>query len=419
MRAFHESRRKTSLILDRNLSAVSCFVWDIMTYSPYESGLGFFCRVDWDDIWAELDFSALHRVIFGLDPRGLEIVLKAYPQEIDKPDRFGYNALYYACRFGREDHTRVLLSHGAYAVGGGGKFTPLIAAIKKESLPCVKVLLESHGKLDRLLDTDLELVDYLWPYLGCYCGDAERMIQIYELLIEHGLDLDIQDPWGETILMQCCSLYGTYASRSAFHAKRLRLFLGTGADTELKDLEGRTALCRAIIYSNACAFDELVRAGAYLDPRIDSGSTVLHLGVRYARDISIVQSLTEADTRAIKMEARESLGCSAFEVLKQRVEIFRIMQKETAPVRSRPLEYLTEYRDKEYRQLFIAETQEEEARILAAFEILFCKLQDERNVPIQARYPSFQSLIDSPDVEESERDSEQDEMATMPGAWLE
>lgn len=407
MRAFHELRRKTSLILDRNLSAVSCFVWDIITYSPYESCLRFLCRVDWDDVFKELDFSALHRVIFGLDPRSLEIVLKAYPQEIDKPDRFGYNALYYACRFGREDHTRILLSHGAYAVGGGGRFTPLIAAIETESLPCVKMLLESHGKLDRLLDTDLELVDYLLPYLGC-CGDVERMIQIDQLLIEHGLDLDIQDPWGSTILMRCCSPYGTYASHSALHAKYLRLFLGTGADTEIKDIEGRTALCRAITSSNARAFDELVLAEARIDPRMYDGSTVLHLAVQYASDISIVQALIEADTKGIELEAQHSNGYSAFDLMKQRV------RRPWAFDRTNLYFWPFEYRD-----CTNADTPEEEVEILAAFEVLFRKLQDERNVPVQARYPSFQSLIDSPDVEESERDSEQDEMATMPGAWLE
>ncbi len=66
---------------------------------------------------------------------------------------------------------------------------------------------------------------------------------------------------------------------------------------------------------------------------------------------------------------------------------------------------------------YIANTPEEEAEIIAAFDVLFRKLQDERDVPVQARYPTSTSLLNIADDEESESDGVLREVDFMPGAW--
>lgn len=66
---------------------------------------------------------------------------------------------------------------------------------------------------------------------------------------------------------------------------------------------------------------------------------------------------------------------------------------------------------------YIANTPEEEAEIIAAFDVLFRKLQDERDVPFRAKYPTSTILLTQADDEESESDGVLREMDSMPGAW--
>lgn len=410
------------LIFYRILSTVASYLIACAVQWKYD---GFDFRLahrryfDWDDVCEELNFSVLHRVIYGLHHEGLEEALKAYPKEINKRDRFGYSTLWHACSMGREDYARVLLSHGADPSGNDYNHMALVAAIGRESSPCVRALLEYHTTILLPLFRDPKMVDCIHLYLKCHGGNANSKIEIDKLLTDHGLSFDFQDQDGCTALMRCCGPFWSYSLLSPFRLKRMTLFLDSGVNTELKDLEGKTALYYAIMSSNTCAFNVLVLAGARLDPRMTDGSTVLHLAVRYANEISIVQALVEADTAGIEVEARDGHGYSAFDLMKQRARRHLTIRKSFLYPPFCTTTTIRDHRDWRHRYFASADTPEEEVEIVAVFGALFRKLQDERNVPADARYPALESPLESLEPEGGESDTVQDEMAAMPGAWLE
>lgn len=393
-------------------------------YREYEPCLNYLRNVDWDDVCEEFDFTELHKVVFGLSLKSLDAESLSHAQNLDKGDRLGRTALYFACSFGREDYTGILLSHGADPNAGAGLFLPLGAAISSENRHCVTLLLEHEAKIPVQLFKDSGLFDDLGRYVeGSYkFENADQMTKIDKLLFEHGFDFDFQNRAGYTLLMRCSDDVPPRPHDRAlrsFRRDRLELLLGMAVNIELEDKTGKTALSHAVMNANAYVFKRLIHAGARLNTQTIGGLTILHLAILYADNVGIVQALIDTSTSVIELEAQDTYGASAFDLMKLRVRGNGYLQ--LRPDHYEKRFWITSqdpYFIPEGRCFFVA-LDPEEAEILAAFDVLFRKLQDERGVRAQARYPTSRSLVELVGNEEREKSGALREMDSIPGAWLE
>lgn len=394
-----------------------------MPYRDFKTYLTYPRKVDWDDVCEELGFSELHKVILGLRPGSLDAESSNHAQDLDEPDLLGRTALYHACSFGLEDYTGVLLSHGADPNVGAGPWLPLLAAIGSENRHCVKLLLEHDAKIPVQFFKDSGQFDDLGKYIEGFCefAEADQMVNIDKLLFEHGFDFNFQNRDGFTVLMRCCEVVPP-ESRCCryrnFRKERLELLLDNGVNVELEDHHGKTALAHAVMNANACVFRKFIHAGARLDTQAIGGLTILHLAVLYADNVGIVQALIDTSTSVIELEAQDTYGYSAFHLMRLRVGQNGYME-------ARPRAHYTciwslpprdPHDPSEDRFIHIARTPEGETEIIAAFDVLFRKLQDERGVPAEARYPTSRSLTGQVGNEECESDGAFGEMKSIPGA---
>lgn len=393
-----------------------------MHYRVYETCLAYLRNVDWGDVCEDLNLSELHKIVLGLSLKSLDAESSSHPGNLDEQDRLSRTALWYACSFGREDYIAILLSHGANPNVGVNQL-PLRAAIGLENLNCMRLLLEHEAILpvqafmDATMYSDLGLYTHgFYQYV-----EPKQMVDIDKLLLEHGFDFDCQDIFGSTMLMHCCKIgppRSGYLSYRSFRKERLEFLLEVGVDLELEDDQGDTALAYAIMHANVYAVKRLFHAGACLNLGTRHGHTILHLAVLCGDNLGIVQALIDSNTSVIFLEAQDKRGLSAFDLLKRRVRQTGCMwpkSKDDSQYLSYPP--VSTLGRLECLNFYTANTPEEEAEIIAAFDVLFRKLQDERHVPVQARYPTSTRLLSLADDEESESDGVLREVDFMPGAW--
>ncbi len=292
-------------------------------YRAYETCLAYLRNVDWGDVCEELNLSELHKIVLGLSLKTLDAESSSHPGNLDKQDRMGCTALWYASSFGREDYVAILLSHGANPNVDINQF-PLRAAIGLENLNSIRLLLEHEAILPVQAFMDASMDNELWRYThGCYqFVEPKQMVDIDKLLFVHGFDYNCQNMFESTMLMHCCRIgplrLGYYSYRS-FRKERLEFLLGVGVDLELEDDRGQTAVAHAIMHANVYAFNILIGAGARLGFQTREGLTVLHLTILWGDNLGIVQALIDSSTCAIPLEARDKRGLSAFDLLKRRV----------------------------------------------------------------------------------------------------
>ncbi|KAK3172308.1 hypothetical protein OEA41_005629 [Lepraria neglecta] len=189
---------------------------------------------------------------------------------------------------------------------------------------CIRLLIDSGVGPYRLTGSDFsytgeDLVvikasktyqNYIRGYLGTP-GVAETMA-INELLILYGFNFGFPGPSGIMALM-CCFRDFYYQD---YQATRMRLLLERGADTEVaEDSTGYTALHNAVESRTVWAFKLLVQYGAKLDARTNQGETILHIAASNAEDLSISQSLSQADVSGLDLDARNVDGNTAHDLL--------------------------------------------------------------------------------------------------------
>ena len=322
-----------------------------------------------EDAWEKHGLSEIHKIVWGISYDSLDTKVRACPEAFDGQDSFGHTPLHYAILFGKPDHVRVLLSHGA-DIGRLPDYLFWIAVVFGDCAS-VQLLLDrglrpnywTRCSLNYNTTGPLSIRTYpsirIYPfYINPYEDYKPTMDK---LLINYGYDFNTRDSNGITALMVCCR-----GNIPRYGIKRMKTLLEHGIDPEVTDLHGQTAIHQSLSDDNVPAFEMLIKYGARLDARTSKGETVLHMAVERTREVAMVHALSKAGIMQLDLDARRHDGKIAFDVLRRRA----------AETKSKHF-WTTE------EKYAIAIT------IIRAFESLFQQIQEHQGVPLEDRYPAL------------------------------
>ncbi|KAF6220800.1 hypothetical protein HO133_002480 [Letharia lupina] len=334
---------------------------------PYRLLTEILPAVEWECNVESQKFTMLHQIVCGLSNLSLNAELRR-SAAINELDRHGRSALWYAVNHRKLDYVRRLLERGADPNTGD---PPIWAAVEGYSdYAIVELLLDSGATLSPSGDTGW----LPWPYSG-WRSDT---LAVDELLVRHGIDLDHRAEFdgvqGVTILMR---LTCDYLLSDA--APRLRQLIKFGADIEIADKRGNTAIMYAACAAFPETFDILARAGARLDVKTVTGSTILHLAVTHTSDDRrnfhrLCEVMRHADITKLDLEAQDKDGNTAFDLLRMKNGPNWEAYCQSKGLNVRLMEY---YEDE----------LEFELETISALEELLRHIQEVQGVPEADRYP--------------------------------
>ena len=349
-----------------------------------------FPMIEWEWYVDGQLFTKLHQIVCGLSGLSLDVGLQD-STSIDELDRDGRSALWYAVIHRRLDYVRRLLEQGADPNIGD---PPLWAATARYAeYAIVEMLLNSGASLNPP-GRDESL---LWP--DAFTDDDKVFLAVDELLFRHGIDLNHRAEGrgveGETILMRLAA--NSYSSEPF----RLIHLIQFGADIEITDNEGMTAIMYAVRTATFKAFDILAQAGARLDLKTVTGSTILHLAIAYTADVfsrynvyRLCKVMRDADLTKIDVDAKDEDGKRAYDLLRIRNGPNWDGYCESKGIETRWWPWGPK------------EQMNDELEAISALEDLLHHIQESQGVPEADRYPPLGQFLS--------RDGEEE---VVPGAW--
>ena len=390
-------------------------IWQNLVLAGYCSTLWFdghiesltedFPLVDWD-YYAEVygkyqSFTTLHHIVCGVSRLSLVTELQG-SNDINKLDKDGRSALWYAAIHRRLDDVRILLEHGADPNIGDPPIK--VAAGKLADYEITKALLDSGATLGPSSDDgwrpwpDFDIIfDFEGLFPGHHTGDegAYDRLRVDQLLIRRGIDINCRGSLGSlkgvTMLMHLVR-----NSESDLHSARLKQLVQLKADLEITDEEDMTAIMIAIQRKNTWAVEILARAGARVDLKNVTGSTVLHLTVAttvscyHLELINLCKAMQNMDLTKVDVDAKNEDGHTAYDLLN---------------IRYGP-NWFAYCESKKISTLFYGFGVEHEPTNVRALESLLHHVQEIQGVPEADRYP--------PLGEYGSRDPDEQ---VIPGAW--
>lgn len=334
--------------------------------------------VDWDESCENASYTVLHRIACRIDGHDLESRLKVYPEDIDKLDRLGRSPLWYCVKNGDTHQVRLLLERGANPNVGAEE--PLGEAVSNGDVEMMKLLLDP-GSIRYPISIISAQVAGAWT-------DISENPEIDNLLLKHGLDVNLRLYKGRTPLMECCR-------REV--SSRVDRLIAHGADVDVVDEGGLSAVHHAIIYSQSNMLRLLVTHNLRLDNRTTQGDTIMHLALLFAQDSKLIKELHKLDFSNITfdgiLDAKNEDGHTAHDLLKQRNGL--------------EWEGWYCYTASGYAKMkWRASSVEKERQIIYSFEALLNQIQDAQGVPRAKQYPPLVEYMSSTTDEEA-----------VPGAW--
>lgn len=350
--------------------------------------------VEFDEESEYQDFTTLHKIVCGLDFRDLDSEAELHPHYINKVDIYGRSALWYSVIYEAPHFVHCLLKRGADLNLGGNS---VIAEAIRRGSPRILELLITSGTSSQ--DFDIENIRIAWWWSsrwgswGLAAQEHQRRCSSIELLmIKHLVDVNWQSRDGTTMLMNMCHW-------TSPDAGRIEQLIRYGADPEISDEEGWTALLHTLFKPDAEAFRTLVRAGARLEVRTHSGFTILHIAVlpRFylSEIITIVKAMRDVDLCGLDLDARDEDEYTAFDLLKKRNGITWESYCEGKRRAFGPLRIILPVR-RNYH----------EVDIIQSLESLFHHIQNSQGIPLEQQYPPLAEYL----CEKTDED-------VVPGAW--
>ena len=370
--------------------------------------------VDWNDLFDRNGFSKLHKIVYGIGCQSLDAEIEAWPEDLDRPDSVGLTALWYACWLGNSNHIRILIQHGADV--NSASIPPICAAVRRGSYDSVKQLLDAGAFVtDQSKGTLYETLMYLPSRLGE--EHVKEMLAIDKALFGRLFSVNHRP----SISGQAPPLIALARQRLPTSHARVSQLLEFGADTELADEGGRTALCHAIYAGNTKGCRILGRAGANVNVKTKTGHTILHLAIRNATDANIVQTVSELDLSGLELGAKDNSACTAFELFKIRAVGRHRNHDDSFPEISQldsphPSSRLDESKDAARKYVKDIET---ESQILSSFQTLLQQVQETQGIPLEDRYPLLDLTTKSLTIDLDEDGSPETIVPSVPGAWPE
>lgn len=186
-------------------------------------------------------------------------LLIAHKAEVDAADKDQVTSLMIACERGNIELVEALLKAGAQ-IDRKSKYgdTALTKAIAAKNVPIVKALVGSSGKFDRkdavfsaVIAGNLEILQVLWtkdvPVNGRgFAGGtllmlaADGDLSVLKFLIGRGADVNLKDDEGKTALMKAVESF------QAANLSNVKYLIDHGADVNAVNNKGETALIIAV-----------------------------------------------------------------------------------------------------------------------------------------------------------------------------
>ena len=206
-------------------------------------------------------------------------------------------------------------------------------------------------------------------------------------------------------------------------ALRVKQLLDHGADLELTDIYGKTALHHCIDTDpyrviDLKTFYVLLENGARLDYRTWDGTTILHALIRNILYLEPISAVLRLDTSGLLLDAKDINGYTAFDLLILRARLFRQDLRDcSVSLEVNPYyEYYKGYNTVEILGQWMSRAKQSamERKVLTALEALLHKVQELQGIPPAQQYPSVESVLDQED-----KDAEVSRLEGLPGSWPE
>ncbi len=345
--------------------------------------------IDWEYHTKMRSFTTLHRVVCGISEVAIDVELQD-STVINDLDNKGRSALWYAVRKRMLTHVRKLLERGADPNIGD---PPLwIATMRPANYEITKLLLD-HGAC---------LVIPAYKYYGWLPGirddRSEDSFAIDRLLICSGVNINhtsrLVDVEGVTILMR---LSLSPWLRISTTLQRLQQLISFGADLEIADQEGKTAIMCAVTSTFPEAFRCLAGAGARLDQKTVKGSTILHLAIfrtsgayKHNRVKELCKAMHDTDLTSVDLDAKDENGNTAYDLLR---------------IRNGP-DWRGYCQNKDRRPWYDYKDWLDDPQAIKVLEKLLHHVQESQGIPEADRYPPL-----------GEYGSRDPEDPVVPGEW--
>ena len=343
-----------------------------------------------DDFSESNGFTLLHEIVCHFNGRDLDSALQTHSEDINKLNKKRRSPLETAVMLENIAAIRTLLKRGADPNINDGN--PIRLALKNPRKVVIDLLLRSGATVlspaaDRAAKMWIDCEEY-WH--EC---DAERMV-VDKLLIEYGLDVNCQ-VLGRTKLMALCQ----ERKRYGYEIGRVAQLIGLGADLELRDHEGYTALHWAVCAGDPKTIETLFHSGAPIDVKTNDGNTIAHLAVICGRRISFAEAMDEMDLGKLDLNLKNEDGHTVFDLLRKR----NGLGWET---------YYSEWRERKAngsdKWWYPPRSRAEKGdyTLTLVLEFLFHRIQDRQGIPKDQRYPPLGEYLSD--------DKDED---PVPGAW--
>lgn len=267
---------------------------------------------------------------------GDEGLLQAYMDmnmNIHQQDKIGYTALHAACAFGHRAIVKMLIAAGApvdvEAMDGSTPLfcalaaptiymevvnslleakanvnigtiegeTPLHLAVKSKSLELVNKLIEKGAKVD--VDHAVTLSTPL------HIGAVFASLEVIKALVEKGAQVNKQNVYGRTPLI--------LAVENQRGGEIVKFIMSAGADVKYADMDGMTAMHRAILKGNSEAAKILLEDPDSANVQDIHGRTPLHYAANFAMDPEVFRLLIHKNSyvNAVDDKGRTPLHLAA------------------------------------------------------------------------------------------------------------
>jgi len=202
--------------------------------------------------------------------------------DVNVKDEWGETALMAAAKYGSANIVNLLLQNGARINDkNNGGSTAIMYACCRLHLSVVRLLL-ANGAI-----ADSECFFDIFNQWDLGVDEIEIQIELFKLLLNENIDVNIRNSEGETALMHIVQANCNYQKEPEYFLEKqkelLQLFLDNGANINAKDDNGKTALMYAIESKNKYISEYLIQQGADVSIKDNMGNTAL----TYAQENSV------------------------------------------------------------------------------------------------------------------------------------